>query len=1565
MKFSPIEASKIITEKYIRYLNTIFSINDEHYSKLFHEQLERRDAFYAGPYLDVTDSFAKGDTIRDFVQRGIIAEDFLKTGMPADRNLYKHQQTAFERITEGRNLVVSTGTGSGKTECFLMPILNELMRQHEQGKLGSGVRALLIYPMNALANDQIERLRELLKDIPYITYGSYTGQTKNTQKDALADYRALNEGKIPAKNELISREEMKKTPPNILITNYAMLEYLMVRPADSIFFDSARGNCWKYIVLDEAHVYNGSTGIEVAMLLKRLRARLSAEKIQYILTSATLGTGEDDTNVTVFAKNLCGAEFSLSDVVRATRTTPRYGNTVKCLPMSFYHEISNRISNEESDKTILSFMSNQYGIVASNDNLSETLYNALIEDRFFREMRAAVSGPTAVSTLANIFDLSEQDLADFVTVASVCEKNGVKLFDARYHFFLRATESVFITLRPNAELFLTRKKVHYDHEGNDYKVFEISTCNSCHCIFLTGYIDKDILEQKSFSDDAESPVLFLLNETISDLDEEHSFEDEKINVEDWEICARCGHIHQKGSKKLCQHGRTFLLPISKVSVNTQSKTLTKCPHCEAMNGSGVLRRFFTGQEAVTSVIGTALFETLPAYRYIPTEIEPEETDESDFDFEFDFNNEESFPIRRETHREKLAKQFIAFSDSRQGAAFYATYLDQTYRNILYRRLVVEALKSVKNGQPVTVFVNSIAGLMEKNDIAMGDAEKEAWKAILAEMTDNNGATSLYNLGFIQFDIKEAIPGISKLNLSSDDVRNILQVFMLGMMSDAAVLYPVTMSRADKDFFTHNGVEYTYTLSDTNTQSRKHAFIPTKEHLTNKRLDYLMRVLGEAVSKEEAKVLLTKFWQQLLVGRLEIMATNGRGGYQIDVQKLTIKRPTTIYVCNKCKKITPNNVHNTCPTYMCEGKLTEIDPAVRFKDNHYYNLYTDLDIRELRVVEHTAQLGKETAYEYQKQFKRKEIDVLSCSTTFEMGVDVGSLETVFMRNMPPSPANYAQRAGRAGRSKKAAAFALTFCNKSNHDFAFFKAPEKMISGRINPPLFKTENEKIAIRHLYATVFSFFWKKHSDYFSNIGTMVDEDDRGKSGLKLFLEYLNSKPIDLMEYLLEFLPSTLARYFDVENFGWINLLWNEDEEHPGTLTRAVEEYRDEVEKLETAIRNAGEFDRTDSMKERLRRIKMESILEFLSRKNVMPKYGFPVDTVEMTVMDTTNKSRLGLQLQRDLSMAISEYAPGSQIVANGNLITSRYIRKMPRLGWKMYDYKMCPECKTLNIEVHVNEWRTEDEDELAYCKQCGKALETMKQTFIIPEFGFEADKIERPGLKKPERTFRGDIAYIGYKNKIEMKEVHIGSSLIEIGASQNDEMAVLNDNNFYVCNTCGYTDRDSKLFAYKKKLKHKNISGYTCINDMLFKYSLGYRFKTDVTQIRFLDQEITSLDDGISILYGVIRGVCSYLNIEQDDIAGCIHYFYNPVSRRPNYALVLYDTTPGGAGHVKRIAEGVNLKMALQESLQLMRQCDCGGQEMDTSCYSCLRTYRNQKYHDLLQRGYVVRFLEKLLTN
>lgn len=1562
MGFSPVNASKNVVDKYKRYLGTIFRLNDKTYSQQFKDQLNNEKSFSKGPFLDVTDAFVKGKSIIELVDNGHLAGGFSKLKIPQTRPLYKHQESAILKVNDKKNIVVSTGTGSGKTECFLIPIFNYLIRQHEQKKLGPGVRALIIYPMNALANDQVERLRGLLCDYPEITYGSYTGQTKQKFTDAIIEYKKLNNEEKPLANELISREQMKKTPPNILITNYAMLEYLMVRPDDNVFFDGEYSENWKFIVLDEAHVYHGSTGIEVSMLLRRLKAKLPNDDIRYILTSATLGGDNENLEVAEFAQNLCDSNFSGNDVIRAERVKLETKHQRSEQAVSFYNEIADLINNDVDENKIIDKVCKKANAVHKG-NLDELLYEVVLHDNVYWEIRKHLLTTKTVSELATHMNWTQKEIENFVTVASKCEDNGDRLFDARYHMFLKATDSVFITLSPSSKLFLIRKLTHI--EANvEYKVFEIATCSSCHAIYIVGkQTDDNYLEQTSAIGEDNKRSTFLLGNSISDSDEDNSLEEENIRAEEYELCSRCGLLSKPESKDRCEHDKKYLVTVFKIKIDTPSHILTKCLSCENTNNFGILRMFFSGQEAVTSVIGTALFEELPSYSF------KRESIQEDDDTGFGIN--ETSEIITKTN---LAKQFIAFSDSRQAAAYYSSYFDQTYRNILYKRLIVETLKEntyAIRGKTLNDFIEDLIYQFEKYNVASRSRDvtrKEAWKAILREIVDNHGNTSLLSMGLlgISIDCKD-IPGNKKFNLSPSQVYTICNVFAMGMMADAAISYDANLNTADKEYFTHNGVEYNYTLSDSNPKAYKRSFIPTDPNRTNKRLEYFIKVLkkaGNDITDEIARDVLEKGIWRIFCSKEIVKSFDSK--YRINTEKIKIWKPNQWFICPKCKKVTMNNVFGICPSFKCDGELELISIEAEFENNHYFRMYQELDIRELRVVEHTAQLNKEMAYEYQKQFKRKEIDVLSCSTTFEMGVDVGSLETVFMRNMPPSPSNYAQRAGRAGRNKHSAAYAITFCNKSSHDFSFFKSPQKMIKGKIQPPKFNIENDKIAIRHLYASALSFFWKKNPEYFAKVSKMTDGSDVEKNGYDIFKQYLNLHPKDLQKYLKQFLPTTLAVKFGVDSYGWVNSLTCKGEGNEGVLTKAILEYEYEVGILNEAVDRAIIAEsRVDNLRERIRVYKNENILSFLSRKNVLPKYGFPVDTVEMIIIDRSNKTKLGLQLQRDLSMAISEYAPGSQIVANGNLITSRYIRKIPNMSWKQYDYILC-DCKTLNIDQHTDE---DEFSKLDSCKQCGKLFEvSSRKVFLVPQFGFEADgdKITKPGLKKPERTYRSEIAYVGYKNEIEMYKYQIGNSSFELDMSQADEMAVINESKFFVCEQCGYTILDEKEFKRTKRAKHKTPSGYWCRNDgsnKLKKFALGYRFETDVVQLKFLNPDLMDWKIAMSVLYGVLRGISNYLNIEQNDISGCLQYFFNPVTHRQNYELVLYDKTPGGAGHVRRLNNGKVLEGVLRETLNLMNQCDCGGEDKDSSCYTCLRGYYNQKHHDLLKRSYVIDFINEIL--
>ena len=781
-----------------------------------------------------------------------------------------------------------------------------------------------------------------------------------------------------------------------------------------------------------------------------------------------------------------------------------------------------------------------------------------------------------------------------------------------------------------------------------------------------------------------------------------------------------------------------------------------------------------------------------------------------------------------------------------------------------------------------------------------------------------------------------------------------------------------------------------------------SFLPSKVGQHNRRENYLTKIFNKKrpdISKEavydEVYGLLENLFKKIFINPKYAFCTNQNQGekYYVDAAKLYVSTGDQWFICPKCGHLTMHNVAGVCPTYRCDGELKPVDPTKYFADDHYSHLYQNMEIRDLRIREHTAQLDRETAFEYQKQFVQKEIDVLSCSTTFEMGVDVGSLETVFMRNMPPSPSNYIQRAGRAGRSKDSAAFALTFCNRSNHDLTFFKDPMSMIRGKIKPPKFKVENDKIALRHIFAAAFSYFWKEYPRFFDTASGFFElQKDMSETGYALFIEFLNQKPENLKLHLKEFLPEELSNKFGVESFKWLNFLLSEDEENMGRLTKAAQEYdydtkrlNDEIIELNKKIEelektNTGGCNRNkilstsikiNDLKRRKGVFQDEGILAFLSRKNVFPKYGFPVDTVEMTGF-TDKKGikgkeakKLHLQLQRDLSMAITEYAPGSQVVADGKLLTSRYIKRPPDISWKLYDYIACDNCNTLNIDTHVSE--DTDNSRLHQCCQCGKDLDLNKRrNFLIPEFGFEIDpKIEKPKLIKPERSYHGETYYVGHHDDMTNTEIKIGDHSIELISSSDDELAVLNKSNFYVCNFCGYTEKRSDNRSTFEK-DHNQASGSACRNKILRKHSIGYRFKTDVLQIRFLDNEIlpTERDKALSILYGIIRGACSYLDIEQQEISGCLQYYNNPHTNHGNYSIILYDRTPGGAGHVKRIADKEMILGIFRNTLKLMEMCNCGGEEKDSSCYGCLRSYYNQMDHDKLKRRYVIDFMKDILA-
>ena len=357
MLFRPSESSKNITEFYRRYLLTTFATNNAEYNRQLKEALEKDKAIADGPYISMGDPFEKGKSLVELAEEGLLSKEIVKIkDFHPNRTLYRHQEEAIRKIESGKNAIVTTGTGSGKTESFLIPVINQLLREKENKTLDSGVRTLIIYPMNALVNDQVRRIRELLASTEGgsdITFGRFTGETKEKYSEAKAQYEEVEDvEQYPLmSNELICREQMRATPPNILITNYAMLEYLLLRPGDNIIFSKENAMKWQFIVFDEAHSYTGAKGIEVSALIRRVKAMLGRDDIRFILTSATLGDKNSNDKIVEFGKNLCSTSFDDLSIVRSYTTEAKPSREIIELDRMLYADLAKAVRDNLDDES--------------------------------------------------------------------------------------------------------------------------------------------------------------------------------------------------------------------------------------------------------------------------------------------------------------------------------------------------------------------------------------------------------------------------------------------------------------------------------------------------------------------------------------------------------------------------------------------------------------------------------------------------------------------------------------------------------------------------------------------------------------------------------------------------------------------------------------------------------------------------------------------------------------------------------------------------------------------------------------------------------------------------------------------------------------------------------------------------------------------------------------------------------------------------------------------------------------------------------------------------------------
>ena len=301
----------------------------------------------------------------------------------------------------------------------------------------------------------------------------------------------------------------------------------------------------------------------------------------------------------------------------------------------------------------------------------------------------------------------------------------------------------------------------------------------------------------------------------------------------------------------------------------------------------------------------------------------------------------------------------------------------------------------------------------------------------------------------------------------------------------------------------------------------------------------------------------------------------------------------------------------------------------------------------------------------------------------------------------------------------------------------------------------------------------------------------------------------------------------------------------------------------------------------------------------------------------------------------------------------TSRYVKKVKNKELIRFKYSSCS-CGYFNKALDIETEKTEIDK---ICPVCGNH-KIKKGTFIMPEFGFITDgKVELPGSARPEKTYSSRKHFSGVGNKVEEKEMQISSNIIKLTSQNHGELSVINNGkgqDFYICKICGYGNADGI------PKKHNNTYDKEC-KGRVDKLALGYNFETDIVEIDFGDMFIElSSEDGFweSLMYSIIEGMSIALEIDRSDIDGTL-YVKNNLSK----SIILFDTVPGGAGHVKRLMDEEYFKLSLEKALEVVLECSCGGEKQDTSCYNCLRNYYNQYCHDKMKRFYAIDALNLLL--
>lgn len=1642
VEVDPLSLQEDLQERMRRYLLTALPIH-RRFPKLREEaerELSRSAALIQGPFLEALPDFPKGKSLEQLVEEQILHPGFRQLdGNVFSRPLHVHQEEAIHRIVEKKeNVVVATGTGSGKTECFFFPMLDALLKADIKGK--PGIRAILVYPLNALANDQLYQrlvpvLAHQLKDYG-LTVGRYTGQTtigwerERFEQQYLADARFKNLfGDTIPKNWLLSRREMLENPPHVLVTNYAMLEHLLLLPKNADLFRHAD---LRFLVLDEVHTYAGAQATEVSLLLRKLRNRYApSAEVRCIGTSASLGDSpEAKKGVLEFAGRLFG--FPFSKVVTSGREAHHLlrqdASPLRFSPKDWIrlHEVLREVRHKGEEAQLEDWNKRVCDEdlplrVAEEDGrtLSQQLTTPLAHEESVRKLSEYLASKK-LESLKKAADYLFPDAADpdeaqnalkgLVALGAFAREspNSFPLLPARYHLFTRGIEEATIQLSHPDENNEHAVNLRFRREFRDNKTdaprYRLMTCRKCGELYFEGFEKGHRLSPEQQGKGWKRSVFWLKPKDVYVIPEDSTEEEaeERNAPEKVFVHLKRGYVQDMlgesddPSDWLETHRARMDRPKrDELDSNPDAKPkITTCESCGSRDRAEIVTPFHPGDQALSTAISEVLFAHLPTSK--------------------DEMSRLSVPGR--------GRNMLVFSDNRQDAAFFAPYLQRSHEDLLIRQAIVKQLR--RDGAPSTLRRLSV-DLERDTTLKTGLTNRDGAPAKRDERSDvirgkvfaefcspRGGRTSLEDLGIVTIsyqgiDLDEIA---ARAGVPDKFGGNLVRWILDSIRQNRAISVPSGTWAKDEFIwgaYAQDDRRYSLELPDNQARFR---LLPSRRDDGEVYLNRYVDVLRDGLNLENWEQILRGVWNTLIQdwdGEGEILISDPEGSPMRVLDHRLIaaslrERDQPVYRCNKCSRISAYSLGGICTQWRCNGRTEAVEPkdwSREMERNHYHFLYSKLaDLPSLMVKEHTAAIASHVREKIESDFKEGKINILSSSTTMEMGIDLGDLEGVMLRNVPPEISNYQQRAGRAGRRAQAAPVSITYARNRRYDQDVFDHAESFLEKEPRTPFVHLANARLFQRHQFSVLISMFLESEGlqDTGLQIGqffglprfevdrqggaltpegghsvnfTEEDEAEFNRKVIKWMESSEAAKAKGLAEKLLESLRdevtsdefSTLERTSSALDNAFLDAV----RRLANTFGQRFRHYNERAEQL----KEADQLTQAGQQRNRAFRWANQPIVSFLSKYGVIPTYSFPVDNIDLEVLQGKGWGQQEIELSRDARLGVVEYAPGSKVVAGGRVWTSRAIPYTPREFMPPFYYKICENCR--NIES----W--EDESLIpSHCSSCESELKGSPRTYLEPT-GFttaigESDGKE-PGSSRelPPRAMETQL--IGNAPE----KLFRGTDLLKVDwacqHAQDGRMVVINKGNGegYVKCGCGYSHAVTRT---KRKVEpHKNpYTDRQCdYQPSFWKFDLAHTFHTDVLQIRGnlqvpkpkvpegetpLTEELNAAKDGVarSVAEAIRLAACEMVAIPEGELSSTFRWLPGG-----GLELILYDNVPGGAGYTFKIvdykASGL-IRYAIEEVLECPEGCS-------TSCSKCLRSFSNQSYWDEFRRHDAINWLKKLL--